>query len=328
VKKHQSVLAFEKALGSLSGLYILIVPSEFERRALIEKVVAAVGETAMRLEGSIEQLIEQLTTRSLFEMRHLIIYDGFDKLKSDELRILSDYLEHPCEFSRLILAAASAKPLSALSQKAKQGSLILDLSEEKPWERQRRLEEQLIASARGENKSLAPEVATHLVHMIGPDAALLDAELNKLICYVGERKEITLADVREIGSIDRSFSGWQLSEGIVWSGKMLSADLPPDPAFFFSLIGQVRYQLEIGLQLSALLESGSKEIAARFPQLKSRTLDHYIKVAKARSLHYFRDGLVALFEIENLCKSGFRQTPLLWNMLCAKLQISASATES
>lgn len=265
----------------------------------------------------IEAVLEELNTQSLFGGSNLVVLDRIDKTKDHEKLIR--YIEHPNPHACLILGASSLKPVSDLYQKGKKEVIVLDLSDEKPWDRRRRLAEWLIAEAKQAQKSLPSEAAAYLLDHIGLDMPGLHQELAKLICYVGDRGAITLNDTKAIASSLSQSTGWQLAEGVIWGRDTVGADKTADLSFLLMFIGQLRYQLQTGYQVAELLDK-PHEIARAFPQLRPQVLEKYISGARQRTAAYFRKGLKALFDLELAAKSSQIDTVLLFDRFIAKLR--------
>lgn len=256
--------------------------------------------------SSFSSLLELLETKSLFGTA-LLVFDGVDKLKKGELEALTKYLERPSPFAYLILG--SGKSSEALYHAGKKEMVLLDLSLEKPWEREKRLLGWLVAESRKNQKNLTPEAANYLLQSVGPDRAFLEQELNKLFCYAGERAEIGLKDIRAIGSSDRTETVWQVAEALVWRGVRV----PEEFAAEFGLISGVRTQLQAGAELSV----GGSSLA------KPYMVEKYGPLAKEKGFAYYRRALLALFELELHLKNQTLDPLIYWDRLYYDLTAAA-----
>ena len=174
--------------------------------------------------------------------------------------------------------------------------VTLDLSKEKPWDKDKRIKQQVIVKAQKSGKQLEHGALEYLFAAIGPDLALLSRELEKLICYVGDRQTIDLAAAQTLVAPSKEQSTWQIAEQLVWERrlprKIASTDFPV-------LVGSIRYQLEVGEALHTL---SADQFQERYPKLRPRTLDKYRGYRLPRN--YFRKGLLALYKAERLFKDG------------------------
>jgi DNA polymerase-3 subunit delta len=330
VKLH-NVAAFEKHLqeafpDNLSPIYLVVTSCDFERKKMIEKITTLLlrkdpGCHIVTYDGEvtpIETVLDHLNTRSLFGGCAAAILDPVPK----EDKLLH-YITKPNHGSFLILGSPVMKSLSDLYQKGKKEMIVLDLSEEKPWEKERRLNEWLFKEAKSQGKTLQSDVTTYLFENIGPDMPGLNQELTKMICYVGERPVITLQDAKAISAPRSTATAWQLAEGVVWGKEFVPADKASDPSFLFMFIGQLRYHLQTGFHLAQYLEKKTPpaEISKHFPTLRSHTFEKYLTGAKQKKKEYFRKGLLALFDLELAAKSSALDTSLLMDQFVAKLRL-------
>lgn len=332
--KYQNVAAFEKHLqgafpSHLSSIYMVVASCDFERKKILDKTVAflrskdssSLISTYDATVDSIESILETLNTKSLFGERNFVIFDRIDKLKNTEQ--LVQYACRPNHDSFLVLGATALKPILDLYQKGKKEIVVLDLSEEKPWDHRRRLIEWLSNEVKLLGKVISSEVIAHLFEHIGLDMALLYQEVIKLACYVGDRPAIALSDAKSICATYSVATSWQLAEGVVWRQELLSSEKSSDLPFLLMFIGQLRYQFQVGYQVAELVESGksSREIAETFPQLRPQTLEQYATFARQKKAVYFHNGLLALFQLELGVKSSSLDPSLLFDQFVARLRV-------
>jgi DNA polymerase III subunit delta len=304
--KFPSIAAFDKHLkhafpDHLAPIFMIVMGCDYERRKIFDQIAALVRRKdpdlqIVRLNGldhPLKRVHDELFTPSLFGGSTLVIYDAADKVKNlDELYSTS----FPPKVHFLV-GAAAFKPLGELYLKGKKEIVALDMSEEKPWDKERRLQVSLAA------QGLSPDIVAFLMGHLGSDSATLDQEVAKLLCYVGDRRPIQLKDVQAICSSRDLLTGWQLAEKIVWERAAALGDKPTDPNFFFPFIGQLRYHLQLGFRLAELLAQQSPDIRRHFPSLRPAQLDKFIPVAQSRRPYFFQRGLKALYNLEVASKS-------------------------
>jgi DNA polymerase-3 subunit delta len=327
--KFSSISAFDKHLKEafphhLAPIFLLVTPCDYERQKNIDKISSLIQKKdptvrVVRLSGlesSLEQVKGELMTPSLWGGLTLVIYTEVDKVKNNAA--LGDHFPPGVH---LILGASGFKAVSELYQKGKKEVVALDLSDEKPWEKERRLQEWLVEQARLQQKNLHSDVVHYLMQHLGPDLATLDQELTKLICYVGEKNHIALEDAKAICGTRDLFTGWQLAEKIVWERATSLGQKLNDLGFIFPFIGQLRYQLQLGYRLSELLEkkTSPSDIKHHFPTLRPQQLEKFTTQAKARRPVFFHRGLEALFQLEFAAKSSPLDIGVLFDLFQAKL---------
>jgi len=332
--KFQSVSAFEKHLNEsaslhLSLIYMLITPCSYERELLEEKVVRAFKMKDPKVHGvawaaqalSMDAFLEELNTRQLFEAEKCLILKDVEKLKKREIEQLAHYLERPAPFSRLILSGASTKGLSELYHSGKKEMVLLDLSDEKPWDRQKRLRIWLNNEAIREGKPFTVEASTRLFEQIGTDMPMLQRELEKLICYVGDRPQIDLRDVEAVCATPQLETLWQQAEALVFGGGTVVRSSTADVSWLLMLLSATRSQLQNGLMIASLQEKGYSvhETAHHLPQLRLSALEKCFPVVLRRKRGYFEKALQLHFETELLAKNSSFAPSVLFDMFHLKL---------
>jgi DNA polymerase-3 subunit delta len=331
--KFQTVQAFEKHLrestpAHLAQVHMIIASCAYERKLLVEKVVHSLLQQCPQVHAttydaaslSIEALLEECNTRELFSAQRILIVEEIDKLKKRPIEQLAHYLKSPAPFSKLILSGSSLKGLGDLYQSGKKEMVLLDLSEEKPWDRQKRLRQWVVNEASSCGKPLTAEAAMQLVEQIGPDMPALHRELEKLFCYVGERRQIELKDVQAISSVPHLQTHWQLAEALVWGEGVSTKDPSADVSWLLGLLSAVRAQLQNGLLIASLQDRGYQlqEVAHHLPQIRLSAIEKYFGVALRRKKDFFLQALKVQFEVELLAKNSSLSPGALFDLLHLK----------
>lgn len=323
--KFQRLEAFEKhfkdSLQDLAPVYLVVCPRDGERKKILQSLVRVLekGSDCKRC-FFIKEAIVHLNSASLFSGKMVALFDGVEQLLKDEAAILSSYVTHPNPEGHLILGSASSKYASDLYKKGKKEMVVLDLSSEKPWEEKERIKNWAVQTILAKKKQISPDAIEALLARLPQDRLLLEQEIEKLICYMGERSQITREDVIAICTSASEENLFQLAKKIVWGG-LDQAPSSCDSAMLFPLIGSLRYQLEMGLKMAALIEKGDPQevITKAFPQLRSRVLQEYLNGARTKGLSYFKEGLRALFALEFGAKTSQGSPSTLFSLFCARM---------
>jgi DNA polymerase-3 subunit delta len=327
--KYQNVNSFDKHIKEafpdhLSSIYLVASSCNFERKELIKKITSNLmkkhGTQQVALYDATDTaekvVLNELNTHTLFGGGCIVVYDKIDRLK--DFQQLIRYVIHPNRDCSLILGVTNMKVVSPLYQQGKKEIVVLDLTEEKSWDRRRRLNEWLFEIAKQHNKTLQTDAALFLIDHIGSDMATLYHEVHKLLCYVGDRPSISLCDVKTICCIKNLQTIWQQADGVIWEGATIEAYQKNDLSFLLPFIGQLRHQLQMGYQLAENVFQ-SKEVSRLFPLLKPQTFDRYLAIARQKKRGYFHKGLVALFDLEVHLKSSGLDISLLFDRFISKL---------
>jgi len=299
--------AFEKHLGDalpdhLSPLYLLLLSDPFERDFLAKRISRALDISHSYLQP--DSLLEEINSPSLFSERRVIICDEIEKLKIDSL---------PLPPKLVLILMGKEQP--TFYESVKKEAIILDLSKEKPWERKTRIERWLLESAKSRGKKLAADAIAYLLEYGMDDFASLVQELEKALLFSDDKKEITLETLKKVTSLAPSQTGWQLSEALIWGGALSRRSIQ-ELDDIYGLIGQIRYQLNLGLTIA----SGEEP-----PKLSPKRLDKLRPLAKKLTLTYFSDGLKMLFDLELKMRSGITDHILLIDYYYAKLTLRRHA---
>lgn len=334
--KYQNLNAFEKHLEQaakvqLSRVFLVVSPCPYERKKISQKIISAIQTREKQIDlqakegmgGGIEDLIKGLNTTSLLSSNQVLCLEGIDKIKKNGLEPLARYVANPSPFAYLILGASSSKSLTELCTKGKKELIICDLSDEKPWDRKERLRRLLVDHAATFSKRLHGDAVEHLLENIGLNLPSLEQEVEKLITYAAERKDLTLSDVQTLCSAQKSQTLWQLAEAIAWKEAIPKFDDHLDLGFLLPLLAQLRTQFQQGFAVSALIERGTPyaEIAQWLPLVKSAALDKIFPIAKARRTPFFKRALDLLFEMEMMAKNSSFSPELILDLFLSKLTL-------
>jgi DNA polymerase-3 subunit delta len=334
--KYQNLSAFEKHLQQaakvhLSKVFLVVSSCPYERKKMIEKIVAAIRIEQQNIhmhvkeatQGPLEELIDGLNTASLLSGKQVLYLDNIDKLKKPGLATLAAYTAHPSPFAYLLLGANSSKNLADFYVKGKKELIVCDLSDEKPWDRKDRLKRTLVDEAARAGKRLNGDAVECLLENIGLNMPGLQQEIIKLITYVGQRQEVTLQDVHALCSMQKSTNLWQLAEAIVWKEGLPRIDETVDLTMLLALFSQLRLQLQQGLVLAVLVERGAaqEEIVHYLPALKPAQLDKMLVLVKRRQSIFFKRALAILFDLELMAKNSSFEPGLILDLILAKITV-------
>jgi len=296
--------------SSRAHVYLIACPHEADRREIADKIVSAVQPekpvSPQRFTGSLgfAAAFEELRTENLFALERVIILEDVDKLKENESANLKRWLQNPSRRIFLLLGLESARGLAPYLPLVQPEVVLLDLTQEKPWERQQRLGEALRSMAGSCKIHMEEAVFDFLLHQVGQDWTQLKREMEKLLCLGGQKKQIVLEDARSIVASGVFPEGWVLAEQLIYQAQPLATAPFLDASALLSLLGQLRYYLRMGWQIT-LGEENS------YLPLKSYQLQKFGDKARSKGPRFFEKGLMALNEVEALAKSSSISSDLL-----------------
>ncbi len=292
--KYVKIDPFEKHLEEAlpdhpSELYFILMEDPFERSFLAKGICRKIGLDVIHCES--EKLLEELESPSLFSEKRVLVCDTPTE---KEIPKAND----------LIMIFTGKSPPLFYKGMEKMGT-TLDLSGEKPWDRKNRLQRWLLGRAREKGKILSDDGVAYLLDFSHADFSTLLQELDKVVVYSGEEKILTLEMIKTICTIDPVQDGWQLSEAVVLGGPIHFGETD-----LYALIGQLRYQLQLGLQIAS-----AKEPAKVSPKKLER-----FRKARLQTV-FFMEGMKDLFDLEMKMRSNSSNQGLLFDQFRAKLAV-------
>jgi DNA polymerase-3 subunit delta len=319
--KYQNLKSFQKHLSSaaphnLCRVYLVAMADDFERTKVLDQILSYLVNSPTRFSGadcSPLEVLDAMQSLTLLGGDPIVVVDEVEKIAKKQVQMLCDHLNFSSGYA--LFGTRSKTPLAALAEKE---GVVLDLLDEKPWDKEKRLAEQLAERAKNAGKRLGADGAQLLFERLGSDPALLESEIDKLICYVGDKPAITREDILQLSPASRTSTLWQTAEEVVWEG----GEFPSlDSTAFHGLIPALRSQLHLGLSLSTLIEEKcpSDQWNRFLPKLWPKTLEKRSSQAARLGAPYFRKGLDKLFEIELLSRTNSAQYRALLDLFRAYL---------
>lgn len=334
ILKFNRATAFEKHVSQakkehLAPVYILAIPNAYERRRMAEQVALRIQafypESVFTIKENaqitINAFIDELNTISLFAKDRIIFYDCIHSFNSEELKSLTRYFANPANFTYVLIGISHAKVAQEIYMEGKKDLICCDFTEEKPWDYKERLKNHLHQFVVHRKKKCSLLLIEQLLEKRGMDLAILEQDMEKILTFIGERLEIQPQDLEAI-CIDQKIANiWQLSDGVLFSQQKIMVDSEIDISCLLSLLGQVRIQLQRGLEMRVLLEKklSQAEILAKFSMLKKAQWEKLFSFAQKRKKGWIMQALHHLFQIEMLAKNSAATPSVLLHMLTCQL---------
>lgn len=338
--KYSHLRAFEKHVDGcspqlFSAIYMILGKDNFLRKSaenyLKKSLLKDQNHPTMAfktLDGhklTLEELSDELQGHTLFSPRKVLLIEQTDKLPKALSKSLEEYFKKPTPSLFLILSATSISHATNLYKHAEKIGVVLEFPEEKQAEKERNLVDWLQVRLGQANKSIDQITSHQLVKAVGADAALLNMEIEKLICYVGERKQITIQDVNKLCSGTNQESIWQLGDALFRrdapAALRISKALQEEGLAFLALLRQIRNQFQTDFQICSLLSEGGtpEAISVKFPYMKGFILDKHMKTAREYGLKAFKQSMHLIDEMELMAKNSSLDNTLLTELLIVKL---------
>lgn len=325
---YKDLLSFEKVIEKrFPPLCLIISKEQVEVKAILKKWQ---GEKVF-LDGdnfSRATFLEAVESNLLFSKPLLCSIGQADKLKEKEALFLASYLpqfEKTATHNAILLF--SSTPLKFFS-----GKMVLQLEEEKPWVRRKRVEEALKIHCKECGITISSKNLQWLIDALGTDIELLIQEIEKTLCYCLPRKEIELQDMQAVIVPQSQATLWDLGEAIFLKNSALALQkgkgLLESGLSFFTLLAHLRTQYRNLLNMSILFkDEGVLGLQKGYPYLRGAILDKKIAEIRKNSLEGLTRGLYLIFQKEIEAKnSTLEADQLLETLLALILYDSLSAT--
>lgn len=338
--KYTTLGAFEKHLQAaaphnFADVYLLMSEDAYGRKQGLEKLTVSILQgknpsylTYQAFDGervSITALMDELNALAFLAAKRMIVVSKPEALDKATSTALEGYIASPNRSLCLVLVSSGLHRGSSFYKKLEKHGVVMDLPEEKPWEKEKSVTEWLMTQAHAQGKQLMPKAAAMIVKRMGTDQMLLEQELNKLFCYVGKRPTIQETDVGAICSQADLENTWQLGEAIFnrrgsdavrIARSQLNQENP-----LIALLRQLRSQFQTEFQVCTLLRQGkgSVEIAHEFPYMRGAILERHMKQAQSYGMERFRKGLLAIDAAEMEAKNSTLDPEFILDILMVRL---------
>ncbi len=322
----------EAAPHHFAPVYLLINKEDFDRKEIVKTLSRLLLKNLPNdehhikrfdaSEHSFKQLMQELGAYHFFAKKRVIILENAQELKKEETELLEYYFSNPDPSIYLIFAATAINRAARFYKQVEKAGVILDLEEKKPWEKEAALVSFLIQWFKEQGISVPSAVAQSIVKTVNQDKFFLQQEMEKLLCFLGERKELTSRDVAAVGSGSFVQNIWQLGDAIFnRQGSLaieIACQLLNSGENFIALLRSLRTQFQTRL-LGAV--SPPEEVQSRYPYLRGQMLHKQIQQAQKYGAAACRKGLLLIDETELLAKNGAFAPNLLLEKLLFQLVI-------
>lgn len=322
-------LARSLATGERGGIFFLFGDEEFLKEEAAAAIMAAHLEAATRefnldqlhgSEGTVETLASILQTPPLMaEWRVVVVREVQALAGSARARaIIESLLEREVPGLVVVLIGqiperSKAQFYEILKRKARAVEFTALAGSDLPgW---------LMERAAGQRVTLEPDAARALAAAVGPVIGVLDRELAKLYDFVGERRQIAIADVEAaVGTIVRQ-NRWDWFD-LVGSGRLAEARAAL-PILFDAKESGVGLVLGLGthfLRLALAATGGERALQNELPPHQRWLAGRLVRQAKSWRVEDLAAALDDLLRADRLLKSASLSEEQILEELLLRLQ--------
>jgi len=329
--KFEDFESFEKGLSSTVPVVAIVASDDFERKCAVEllKKHLSVSEFSLRVfhgeSLSIEDVLKELESSSLWAERSVVVIMRADKLKQSNIDEIFKYCSRPNPDHCLVLVAEKLLATSKLIKQVDKVGVVLRIPVEKAWQKEKTLVTAMVRQAHEAGKALDMAAAQSIVKQVGVDGTLAEKELEKIICYVGDKGAITNDDVARVCSSLDTTTIWQLGEAIFrLQGDMalsIGKELLTAGASAVALLAQLRKQIQNEYEVCSILAAGGgpQEVTKAFGYMRGRVLQQHVEMAKNYGLQRFKAALIAVDDTATAVRNTSTDPAVLVEMLLVKL---------
>lgn len=319
--KYSELGAFSKHLqasyasGRLLPVYLILGKDALQQKEAVSLTTSTLLQghyTLEKLDGEtieLPYLRETLAHYSLLSKKRVVHLFNAHNLKADSLHFLSTYLISPNPSIYLVISALELHKNSKLYKHAEREGVILEYAEEKPWEKERALSEEIALKMHALKKKMPPSVTSLFLAKVGHERGIVFSELEKLTTYIGEREGVTEQDIDAIVVEAAKPTLWSLAEAILQRQKaralttlekLLNDGIEP-----IALIRFLRKEMQTKAQVLSIHSAwGAEKVTEQFPYMKGKILEHNVKQTENYGQEAFFKAFVQLTEGEARLKSS------------------------
>lgn len=308
--KFHHFAAFEKHLQEtsdehLSHLYAIICFSFTEKEVLLKVLHKRLKRKFPDIE--LEKIdyskginaILGAAENSLFCRSKCICIKNIEKISDKESKVLESLVERG---DPLILLSDSSLGLKQFYQKCKKDLVVIDLTSEKPWEKEERFQKWALSYLKRYDKSLNSLDMKTLIQ----SAQTFDdvkQELDKLCLYCQSDKVISQEAFKDVCKFSKQSALWKISEEIVFQKNMTKVSQLFQNAFEISdmqaLFGNLRFHLELALLLKS---DPKKELDKAYRNIPLKTLEKYKQQIKTLNFDHLKRAFHSLVKHDKLSR--------------------------
>jgi DNA polymerase-3 subunit delta len=205
--------------GAIQPIYYLFGEDTFNLDSTLKAIEEAVEpglssdfdkETFYGENRTLTEAIDFASTFPFGLEKKLLIFKQFEKVK--DKKHLKDYSLSPADFTVLVLIHNGT--ITNLTSEPYKTLLTHHYLFEAKELKGKQLVDWLVSFAKSKGKLLVEENAQILVDMVGENRNMLEAQLDKILIYLGEKKEISIESIQKISSTLKQYNIFDLQNAI------------------------------------------------------------------------------------------------------------------
>lgn len=297
--------------GPVKPVYVLHGSDAFLRDAARREILSqVVGDADPQLcvatfdaTAALADVLDELRTLPFLAPRRAVVLRDADPFVSDHRQALEKYLQAPAAAAALIVIVKSWPSNTRLYRLVAKIGLAISCS---PPEGSK-LAAWLRDAAARRGKKITPDAAVLLAQWVGHDLALLDAELEKLSLYVGDRQTISPDDVSKLVAAAAGPGAFELTNAITAADAKAALNaldgMLNTRGDEMKTLGLIAWHLRRVLKAQQELAAGRGERDA-LPRMPAAARQAFLAMLRRRPAHTLQSDLRRLLRADLAIKSG------------------------
>jgi DNA polymerase III subunit delta len=220
------------------------------------------GLGEVRFDGKSVDLItvlDEVRTLPFLADRKVVFVDDADKFITENRELLEKYFDAPNPQGVLVLVTDTWRKATKLDKKISPEQILAAESM-----KGQSLTSWVMGQVRQSGKEMSSACAQELISAVGSEAGRLSTEVEKLALYLGERKQITAADIQALTGHTAEESVFLITD-LMAEGKArevlttLEQILDADRSAEYSMVGVLTFSIRRLLKAKTMLDSGIKQ---------------------------------------------------------------------
>lgn len=270
-----------------------------------------------------KRLFEELSSGSLFREKKLVCCP-LEELSKQKHESIVSQLKNASPEKRYLFYGESLLKSSPLHKAFEVEGVVLDLAEEKPWEKEKAMTEWLLYEAEKDKKRISYQAVNALVKGSQHSFAILSGEWEKLCLYTDGRDNVEETDLEAVSILEQEENPWGLGDALLQRDGKKALEI----AFYqldqgsavIQLLRQMRHQMQTTLKTALHQQEGSlADWMAQNPYMKGGIVDKQLKGAAAYGIQRLCSALQLIDQYEFKAKDSLDQPKLLITQLIGRL---------
>lgn len=326
----QSLDALEKDLESSAGrtCYLILGPEQYLCRLAVDRIKNRILgpetrdfdlSTYSAKDTAIEKIFETANTFPMLSSRRLVLVTEIDKLADSEHEALLHSLDTLPARSLLILVADELDHRKKLYKHMRDKGCIAEFSKLKGGS----LEHWVEAFIHRRGYRISSATTRKIVNLAGSDLQSLVAEMEKLLLFTGEEKQISDTAVDDLVQNRRQHGIFELIDALGLRNRAGSLDslssllhMGESPLGIVAMMA--RHTRQVFIVKESIQKGKTNREAGNAAQVPPFLLEKFIRQARGMDLETVREMHIRLHEIDRRLKSSSMDARILLEaFICA-----------